>query len=83
MMQTLTFIIAVVALIIAVAAFYRTGGIRKLRQQMDRIGEKTEEAAKSTRQVAADALDRVERLIRGKDKTASEEKSSNSNTAQH
>jgi hypothetical protein len=67
-MQTLTLIIAVLALVIAVAAFYRTGGIKNLRQQMDRISTKTEGAAKSTREVAADTLGRVEQLIRGKEK---------------
>lgn len=88
-MQTLTLIIALAAFIIAVVALYRTGGIRNLREQMDRIGAKTEgaakvtkeatreaakvtrEAAKATRAVAADALDRVEQLVRGKPNTPS------------
>ncbi|MDH3671366.1 MAG: hypothetical protein OES46_09405 [Gammaproteobacteria bacterium] len=54
-MQTLTLIIAVAALIIAVVALYRTGGIRNLREQMDRISTKTEGAAKVTREATREA----------------------------
>ncbi|NIO40506.1 MAG: hypothetical protein GTO41_10160 [Burkholderiales bacterium] len=82
-MQTLTFIIALVALVIAIAAFYRTGGIRNLRQQMERITTKTEEATKSTRELTADALERVERLVRGKGKHVSEEKEKGSEEKVH
>lgn len=54
-MQTLTLIIAVAAFIIAVVALYRTGGIRNLREQIDRIGAKTEGAAKVTREATREA----------------------------
>lgn len=54
-MQTLTLIIAVAALIIAVMALYRTGASRNLREQMDRIGAKTEGAAKVTKEATREA----------------------------
>ena len=65
-MQTLTNVVAWLALAIAIAAFYRTGAMRNLREQIERIGAQTEEVAKSARLVAADALDRVEKFVRGK-----------------
>ena len=65
-MQTLTNIIAWLALVVAIAAFYRTGGLRNLREQVEHIGARAEEAAESTRQIAADALERVEKFLRGK-----------------
>lgn len=67
-MEAVTLIIAVVALVIAVVAFIRTGGIQNLRHQMEGISAKTETARDRT----ADALDRLERLIRGKEKPQSE-----------
>lgn len=72
-MQTLTLIIALVALVIALIALYRTGAIGTLRERMDRISTKTEGAAKTTRAAAANALGRVEQLIRGKEKMPPEE----------
>ena len=63
-MEALTFIIALVALVLALIAFVRTGGIGDLRQQFDTLGSKTETARDKT----ADALDRIEHLIRGKGK---------------
>lgn len=63
-MEAVTLIIAVVALVIAVVAFVRTGGIQDLRRQLDVISSKTETARDRT----ADALDRLERLIRGREK---------------
>ena len=61
-----------VALVIAIAAFYRTGGIRSLRQQVERAGARTGNAAWFTRETTADALERVEKLLRGKQESSSE-----------
>ena len=69
-MEVLTLLIAVVALVIAVAAFARTGGIQEVRHQVETIGAKTESARDKT----ADALDRLERLIRGREKPSHEKK---------
>lgn len=73
-MEVLTLLIAVVALVIAILAFQRTGGIHDLRRQMEDLSEKTEHATKSARDVTADALSRLETFIRGQQKpTASVE----------
>ena len=66
-MEILSLIIAVAALIIAIAAFARTGGIEEVRRQVDTVGQKTEVARDKT----ADALDQLERLIRGREKPPS------------
>jgi len=67
-MEVITLLIAVVALVIAVMAFVRTGGIGDLRRQLDAVSARTESARDRT----ADVLDRLERLIRGKEKPPSE-----------
>lgn len=71
-MEALTLLIAVIALGIAIVAFKRTGGIEDLRHQVEGFGSKSEMA----RQKTADALNRLEQLIRGKEKphTEKEEK---------
>jgi len=72
-MEFLTFLIAIVALIIAVLAFQRTGGIQDLRKQMEDLSEKSDHATKGARDVTADALGRLESFIRGQDKSRSPE----------
>lgn len=68
----LTLLIAVVALVIAILAFQRTGGgINDLRRQMEDLREKTEHATKGAREVTADALSRLETFIRGQQKPSS------------
>lgn len=73
-METLTLGIALIAMGIAIAAFYRTGGVGSLREQVERIGARTEDAAKFTRETTADALERVEKLLRVKEEPRSEAK---------
>jgi len=70
-MDVLTLIIAVVALVIAILAFQRTGGIHDLRRQMEDLSEKSEHATKGARDVTADALSRLETFIRGQQKPSS------------
>ena len=67
-LEVVTLIIAVVALVLAVIAFVRTGGIGDLRRQLDTVSSRTESARDRT----ADVLDRLEHLIRGKEKTPAE-----------
>lgn len=71
-MEALTLLIALIALGIAIVAFKRTGGIEDLRRQVEGFGGKSETA----RQKTADALNRLEQLVRGKEKphTEKEEK---------
>ncbi|WP_447962149.1 hypothetical protein [Nitrospira sp. Ecomares 2.1] len=68
-MEVITLLIAVVALVIAILAFQRTGGgIRDLRRQMEDLSEKSEHATKGARDMTADALSRLETFIRGQQK---------------
>ena len=60
-MEIVSFIIAVVALVIAVLAYARTGGIEEVRRQVKTVGS----AAETFREKTADALDRLERTVRG------------------
>lgn len=76
-MEGITLLIAVVALIIAILAYQRTGGITELRQQLESkasppdlkkqieaLGAMTE----ALREKTADALDRLEKMIRKTEK---------------
>lgn len=63
-MEVVTLLIAVVALVIAVAAYTRTGGIQDLRRQVDSLSS----ASESVRDKTADAIARLEKLIRGREK---------------
>ncbi len=65
-MEVFTLLIALVALVIAVIAFQRTGGIKELRQEVDSLSSRTE----SVRGRTANMLDRFEQVVRGKNKTA-------------
>ena len=69
-MEVFTLLIALVALVIAVIAFQRTGGIKELRQEVDSLSSRTE----SVRGRTANMLDRFEQLVRGKNKTTPEPK---------
>lgn len=68
-MEILSFIIAVIALVIAAAAFKRTGGIKELKHQVHGLTSTTD----SVRDRTADALNRLEQLIRGKERRKSDE----------
>lgn len=67
-MEIVTLLIAVVALVIAILAFQRTGGIHDLRRQIEDLSEKSEHATKGARDMTADALSRLETFIRGQQK---------------
>ena len=67
-MEVLALLIAIVALVIAILAFQRTGGIHDLRRQMEDLTEKSEHATKGARDMTADALSRLEAFIRGQQK---------------
>lgn len=67
-MEAVTLITAVVALVLAIVASMRTGGMRDLRRQLETVSVRTETARDRT----ADVLDRLEHLIRGKEEPPSE-----------
>ncbi|MFQ5989369.1 MAG: hypothetical protein ACE5K9_05575 [Candidatus Methylomirabilales bacterium] len=60
-MQIITFVIALAALVVAVLAYIRTGGIQALRNQVASVGSATD----ALRTRTADALDRIEGAVRG------------------
>ncbi|MDH5427312.1 MAG: hypothetical protein OEZ57_11685 [Nitrospirota bacterium] len=72
-MDVFTLLVAIVALVIAILAFQRTGGIHDLRRQMDDLSNKSEHAAKGARDMTADALGRLETYIRGQQPPSSKE----------
>jgi len=72
-MEGITLLIAVVALIIAILAYQRTGGTADLKRQIDSatssvdLTKKVESLTVMTdalREKTADALDRLEKMIR-------------------
>ena len=83
-MLTITFIIGVVALIIAILAYRRAGGAKELKQTVDslsttmesikdRAGEELKEqvehltsVTESVKERTADAIDRLEKVVRGR-----------------
>jgi hypothetical protein len=68
-MGTVTLIIAIVALIIAIVAYYRTGGVADLKKRVEALTDAGEamvsKAGDSLRDKTADALDKVEGAVRG------------------
>ena len=76
-MEGITLLIAVVALIIAILAYQRTGGTAELKRQIE-TGVSSPELKKqmdalaamtdSLREKTADALDRLEKVIRKTEK---------------
>ena len=68
-MELMTLLIAILALVIAILAFQRTGGgMRDLRRRIEELTEKSEHATKGARDMTADALSRLETFVRGQQK---------------
>ncbi|MEP6934198.1 MAG: hypothetical protein ABI988_09705 [Nitrospirota bacterium] len=59
--------LSLVAIVMAFMALQRMGGMKNVRQQIGLMTVKTEGATKRTRGSAADALLRLEHMIRGQD----------------
>lgn len=64
-MDVMAILLSLVAIAMAYIALQRTGGLKDLRQQLDLMSSKTEEAAKGARDATADALRRLENMVRG------------------
>ena len=92
-MLTVTFIISIIALLISILAYRRTGGAKELKKTVDslsstmdslkdRAGEELKEqvehltsVTESLKEKTADAIDRVEKAVRGRpEEKAPEEK---------
>ena len=70
-METVTLIIAIVALIIAIVAYYRTGGVADLKKRVEALTDAGEtmvsKASDSLRDKTADVLGKVEDAVRGEE----------------
>jgi hypothetical protein len=70
-MGTVTLIISIVALIIAIVAYYRTGGVAALKKQVETLTNAGEtmvsKASDSFRDKTADVLGKVEDAVRGEE----------------
>ena len=66
-MEVLALIFSLVAIAMAFIALQRTGGVKDLKQQMDLLSTKTEDATKGARDITADALHRLEQMVRGRE----------------
>ncbi len=67
-MEVLSLIISIIAIIIAIVAYQRAGGVADLKRQTEAlagVGEVVAKAANSWRDKTADVLDRFEKLVRG------------------
>jgi predicted ATP-grasp superfamily ATP-dependent carboligase len=76
-MEGITLLIAVVALIIAILAYQRTGGTADLKRQIDSAASSVDLTKKvesltimtdALREKTADALDRLEKMVRKTEK---------------
>jgi hypothetical protein len=77
-MWAVTLIIAIVALIIALMAYYRTGGVAALKKQVEDLTKSGEnmvsKATDSLRDKTADVFGKVEDAVRGDEGTKEEPK---------
>lgn len=67
-MVTLTLIISIIALVIAVLAYHKVGGVADLKKQteiLSNVGDAIAKATDSLRDKTADILDKVEGAVRG------------------
>ena len=72
-MGTVTLIIAIVALIIAIVAYFRTGGVAALKKQVEELtnaGEaRVSKTSDSLREKTADVLGKAEEAVRSDKET--------------
>ena len=66
-MDILAFLLSLIAIMMAFIALQRTGGVKNLHKQIDALSSKTEDVAQGARETTADALRRLEQLIRGRE----------------
>jgi len=69
-MLTITFIISIIALVIAVLAYQKAGGVASLKKQtevLSNLGDSIVKATDSMRDKTADLLDKMEGALRGKE----------------
>jgi hypothetical protein len=72
-MDILTAFIAIVALVLAIMALLRSGGIPDLQHQMKELRFQRDQTANDHRDITSQALKRLENSIRKKQKFSSED----------
>ena len=79
-MVTVTLIISIIALIIAIVAYSRTGGVADLKKRVEALTNAGEsmvsKAGDSLRDKTADVLGKVEDVVRGEEQAKEEPKTS-------
>lgn len=68
-MEYVALLLSIIALVVAVLAYARTGGIREVKAQVSSLGTTVE----SVREKTADTLNKMEKLVRGSEKTPKNE----------
>ena len=71
-MEILALIISIIALIIAVIAYQKVGGVADLKKQTEvltNVGDTIVKATDSLRNKTADLLDKMEGVVRGTEET--------------
>jgi len=66
--EYLALLLSIIALIVAAMAYARTGGIQEVKAQVSSLGSTVE----SVREKTADALGKMEKLVRGSEKDPKE-----------
>jgi cell shape-determining protein MreC len=77
-METLALIISIIALIIAVIAYQKVGGVADLKKQTEvltNVGDTIVKATDALRNKTADLLDKMEGVVRGTEETKEKPKS--------
>jgi len=77
-MEILALIISIIALIIAILAYQKVGGVADLKKQTEvltSVGNTVVKATDSLRDKTADILDRMEAAVRGTEEKKESEKS--------
>jgi len=67
-LEYLALFLSIIALIVAALAYARTGGIQEVKTQVSSLGNTVE----SVREKTADALGKMEKLVRGSEKDPKE-----------
>jgi hypothetical protein len=79
-MELVALIISILALIIAILAYYKVGGVADLKKQTEvltDVGNAITKASDSLRDKTADILDKMEGAVRGEEESKEEAKGEN------
>ena len=72
-MALVTLLVAIAALVVAIMAFHRSSGIHDLHHQLDELSSQNDQITKSSEDIMAHALSRLENVSRGQREHSSED----------